>query len=59
MRSFCGAVKIGVVGKYVHLRDSYKSLHEALGSLLRAAEAGGATGVLTYHALDAARLING
>src|SRR5262249_27576498 len=25
-----GAVKIGVVGKYVHLRDSYKSLHEAL-----------------------------
>jgi CTP synthase len=25
-----GLVKIGVVGKYVHLRDSYKSLHEAL-----------------------------
>jgi CTP synthase len=25
-----GTVKIGVVGKYVHLRDSYKSLHEAL-----------------------------
>jgi CTP synthase len=25
-----GAVKIAVVGKYVHLRDSYKSLHEAL-----------------------------
>jgi CTP synthase len=25
-----GGVKIGVVGKYVHLRDSYKSLHEAL-----------------------------
>src|SRR5688572_20523986 len=25
-----GAVKIGVVGKYVHLQDSYKSLHEAL-----------------------------
>ncbi|MGF1468388.1 MAG: CTP synthase [Sandaracinaceae bacterium] len=25
-----GAVKIGLVGKYVHLRDSYKSLHEAL-----------------------------
>jgi len=25
-----GFVKIGVVGKYVHLRDSYKSLHEAL-----------------------------
>jgi CTP synthase len=23
-------VRIGVVGKYVHLRDSYKSLHEAL-----------------------------
>src|SRR5580698_557317 len=25
-----GTVKIGIVGKYVHLRDSYKSLHEAL-----------------------------
>ncbi len=25
-----GSVKIGVVGKYVHLRDSYKSLHESL-----------------------------
>jgi CTP synthase len=25
-----GAVKIGMVGKYVHLRDAYKSLHEAL-----------------------------
>ncbi|MBK8253612.1 MAG: CTP synthase [Polyangiaceae bacterium] len=25
-----GTVKIGVVGKYVHLRDSYKSLHESL-----------------------------
>ncbi len=25
-----GVVKIAVVGKYVHLRDSYKSLHEAL-----------------------------
>jgi CTP synthase len=25
-----GGVKIGVVGTYVHLRDSYKSLHEAL-----------------------------
>jgi CTP synthase len=25
-----GSVKIAVVGKYVHLRDSYKSLHEAL-----------------------------
>jgi CTP synthase len=25
-----GAVKIGVVGKYVHLKDAYKSLHEAL-----------------------------
>jgi CTP synthase len=24
------SVKIGVVGKYVHLKDSYKSLHEAL-----------------------------
>ncbi len=25
-----GAARIAVVGKYVHLRDSYKSLHEAL-----------------------------
>jgi CTP synthase len=25
-----GSVRIGIVGKYVHLRDSYKSLHEAL-----------------------------
>jgi CTP synthase len=25
-----GAVRIGVVGKYVHLKDTYKSLHEAL-----------------------------
>jgi CTP synthase len=25
-----GSVKIGVVGKYVHLRDAYKSLNEAL-----------------------------
>ncbi|MDX2054268.1 MAG: CTP synthase [Polyangiaceae bacterium] len=25
-----GSVHIGVVGKYVHLKDSYKSLHEAL-----------------------------
>jgi CTP synthase len=25
-----GAVLIGIVGKYVHLKDSYKSLHEAL-----------------------------
>jgi CTP synthase len=25
-----GSVKIGVVGKYVHLKDSYKSLHESL-----------------------------
>lgn len=25
-----GAVRVGVVGKYVHLKDSYKSLHEAL-----------------------------
>jgi CTP synthase len=25
-----GSVKIGVIGKYVHLKDSYKSLHEAL-----------------------------
>jgi CTP synthase len=26
----CGAVTIALVGKYVHLRDAYKSLHEAL-----------------------------
>jgi CTP synthase len=25
-----GKVRIGVIGKYVHLKDSYKSLHEAL-----------------------------
>ncbi len=25
-----GRVRIGIVGKYVHLRDAYKSLHEAL-----------------------------
>jgi CTP synthase len=25
-----GTVRIGLVGKYVHLKDSYKSLHEAL-----------------------------
>ncbi len=25
-----GSVRVGLVGKYVHLRDSYKSLHEAL-----------------------------
>ncbi|MFO0639995.1 MAG: CTP synthase [Polyangiaceae bacterium] len=25
-----GQVRVGVVGKYVHLRDAYKSLHEAL-----------------------------
>jgi CTP synthase len=25
-----GVVRIGVVGKYVHLKDSYKSLHESL-----------------------------
>jgi CTP synthase len=25
-----GIVRIGIVGKYVHLKDSYKSLHEAL-----------------------------
>ena len=25
-----GSVRIGVVGKYVHLKDSYKSLHESL-----------------------------
>ncbi len=25
-----GTVRIGIVGKYVHLRDAYKSLHEAL-----------------------------
>ncbi|HEY1953974.1 MAG TPA: CTP synthase [Polyangiaceae bacterium] len=25
-----GSVKIGIVGKYVHLKDAYKSLHEAI-----------------------------
>ncbi len=25
-----GTVKVGIVGKYVHLKDAYKSLHEAL-----------------------------
>jgi CTP synthase len=25
-----GSVKIGIIGKYVHLKDSYKSLHESL-----------------------------
>jgi CTP synthase len=25
-----GSVKIGIVGKYVHMKDAYKSLHEAL-----------------------------
>jgi CTP synthase len=25
-----GTIKIGIVGKYVHLKDSYRSLHEAL-----------------------------
>ncbi len=25
-----GSVRVGVVGKYVHLKDTYKSLHEAL-----------------------------
>ena len=25
-----GSVKVGIVGKYVHLKDAYKSLHEAL-----------------------------
>ncbi len=32
-----GSVRIGIVGKYVHLKDSYKSLHEALvhGGLAR------------------------
>jgi CTP synthase len=25
-----GSIKIGIVGKYVHLKDSYRSLHEAL-----------------------------
>ena len=29
-RRRAGTVKIGIVGKYVHLKDSYKSLHEAL-----------------------------
>jgi CTP synthase len=30
MKPAKGAVKIGIVGKYVHLKDAYKSLHEAL-----------------------------
>ncbi len=30
LRPTRGSVRIAVVGKYVHLRDSYKSLHEAL-----------------------------
>ncbi len=30
LRPSKGAARIAVVGKYVHLRDSYKSLHEAL-----------------------------
>ncbi len=25
-----GSIKVGIVGKYVHLKDAYKSLHEAL-----------------------------
>jgi CTP synthase len=29
-QSVKGSVRIGVVGKYVHLKDTYKSLHEAL-----------------------------
>ncbi len=29
-RNTKGSVKIGIVGKYVHLKDTYKSLHEAL-----------------------------
>lgn len=29
-RNTTGSVKIGIVGKYVHLKDTYKSLHEAL-----------------------------
>jgi len=30
MKPAKGSVKIGIVGKYVHLKDAYKSLHEAL-----------------------------
>jgi CTP synthase len=29
-RRTTGSVRIGIVGKYVHLKDTYKSLHEAL-----------------------------
>jgi CTP synthase len=30
MKPSKGSVKIGIVGKYVHLKDAYKSLHESL-----------------------------
>lgn len=40
-----GKVKIGLVGKYVHLKDSYKSLHE---SLVHGALAGGVSVELQY-----------
>jgi CTP synthase len=40
-----GRVKIGLVGKYVHLKDSYKSLHE---SLVHGGLAGGVSVELEY-----------
>jgi CTP synthase len=40
-----GKVKIGVIGKYVHLKDSYKSLHEAL---VHGGMAGGVSVQLDY-----------
>jgi CTP synthase len=40
-----GRVKIGLIGKYVHLKDSYKSLHE---SLVHGGLAGGVTVELQY-----------
>jgi CTP synthase len=49
-----GKVKIGVVGKYVHLKDSYKSLHEAL---VHGGLAGGVSVQLDY--IDAEHLERG
>lgn len=40
-----GKVKIGVIGKYVHLKDAYKSLHEAL---VHGGMAGGVSVQLDY-----------
>jgi CTP synthase len=40
-----GKVKIGLIGKYVHLKDSYKSLHE---SLVHGGLAGGVSVELQY-----------